>query len=298
MADFLSRLLNFTIDLFAVSSMLSVGLSYTVRQIVDPLRNVLGVVLALVANFAMVPLLAYAVAKLLSLDRSLELGLILVAFAAGAPIVLKLAEIAGGNTAFTSGLLVLLLLVTLIYLPFVVPLAEPNVTVSVGAIARPLVLTMLLPLDIGLVLRARSPDWSGRLQPSVAKIANIALITLLVLMIVVHLPAILDVFGTGAIFAALLVLAGAFGTGYLFGAFGEDLRDEMALTTAQRNFAAALVVAESLRDPRALVMVAVTSVLSMALFFPVAMALGKHAAAHPKRTRSGREPQPGRRAPS
>lgn len=50
----------------------------------------------------------------------------------------------------------------------------------------------------------------------------------------------MGVVGTGAILASLMLIGGAFGIGWVLGgAFGDDLRDEMALGTSQRNFAPA-----------------------------------------------------------
>ena len=54
MRELLSILLNISTLVFAVTSMLSVGFSYTLRQIIDPLRNLRGVLLALLANFVLV----------------------------------------------------------------------------------------------------------------------------------------------------------------------------------------------------------------------------------------------------
>ena len=44
---------------FILTSMLAMGLSLTVKQIVDPLKNVKVVLLALLANFVLVPAIAY-----------------------------------------------------------------------------------------------------------------------------------------------------------------------------------------------------------------------------------------------
>ena len=77
---------------FAVTSMLSVGFTYTLKEIIDPLRNVRGVLVALLANFVLVPLLAYVVTRLLTLEPSMEIGLILVSTAAGAPFLIKLGK--------------------------------------------------------------------------------------------------------------------------------------------------------------------------------------------------------------
>ena len=57
---------------FVVTSMLATGLSLTVAQILQPLKNARLVILALVANFVLVPLLAFAITRLLPLDESLQ----------------------------------------------------------------------------------------------------------------------------------------------------------------------------------------------------------------------------------
>lgn len=65
-ADAFSSLLSLAVLAFSVTSMLSVGFSYTLREIAEPLRDVRGALLALAANFVLVPLLAYGVSALLS----------------------------------------------------------------------------------------------------------------------------------------------------------------------------------------------------------------------------------------
>ncbi|MGC1344656.1 MAG: hypothetical protein WA863_00810, partial [Methyloceanibacter sp.] len=98
---------------FVVSSMLAMGAGLTVSQISEPLRNVRLVVLALLANFVVMPLAALALARMLWLDEPFGVGLLLLGCAAGAPFLPKLAELAKGNLAFAVGAMVLLMVVTL-----------------------------------------------------------------------------------------------------------------------------------------------------------------------------------------
>ena len=107
---------------FVISSMLTMGLSLTIAQIVAPLRNLRLVALALLGNFVLMPLGAVVLSTLLRLDPPLGVGLLLLGLAAGAPFLPKLAEIAKGNLAFAVGLMVLLMVVTVGYLPLVLPL--------------------------------------------------------------------------------------------------------------------------------------------------------------------------------
>src|SRR6266576_2269077 len=130
--------------------MLAVGLSLTVVEILAPLRNRRLVSLALLANFVLMPLAAFVIARLLQLDQSLGAALVLLGTAAGAPFLPKLAAVAKGSLAFAVGLMVMLMALTVGYMPLVLPLLVEGVSVNATKIARSLVLLMLLPLAAGL----------------------------------------------------------------------------------------------------------------------------------------------------
>src|SRR5690606_29659646 len=119
MTAVLSTLLDLSVIVFAVASMLSVGLGQTVRQILDPLRNVGAVIRAVIANFVLVPLLALLVLRLIPIEPPLAVGLFLIAAAAGAPFLIKLVEAAGGHVPLSGSLLVLLVPLTIVYMPIV-----------------------------------------------------------------------------------------------------------------------------------------------------------------------------------
>src|SRR5688572_11826439 len=119
--ELLQKAVPVAVLVFVLSSMLAMGLGLTVAQIIAPLRSLRLVVLSLVANFILMPLAAIALAKALRLDPPLGVGLLLLGAAAGAPFLPKLAQIAKGNLAFSVGLMVLLMVVTVAYLPLVLP---------------------------------------------------------------------------------------------------------------------------------------------------------------------------------
>jgi bile acid:Na+ symporter, BASS family len=102
---------------------------------VAPLRNWRRVTLALVANFVVMPFAALALARILRLEHSMGIGLLLLGLAAGAPFLPKLAQISNGNLAFAVGLMVLLMVITVGYLPIVLPLLLPGVSVNPAQIA-------------------------------------------------------------------------------------------------------------------------------------------------------------------
>jgi BASS family bile acid:Na+ symporter len=265
--------------IFVLSSMLAMGLDLTVGQIIAPLRNVRLVMLSLLVNFVLMPLGALALAGLLQLDQPLGVGLLLLGSAAGAPFLPKLAQMAKGDLAFAVGLMVLLMVVTVGYLPLVLPLLLPGVSVNPAKIAGSLFLLMLLPLAGALAVKARFADVAARTKPRFDRLSNLGLIVLMLLITAGNVNNVLAVFGTGGILAGLLFIAIGFGIGWLLGGPDTDTRRVLALGTAQRNIAAALVVgSQSFSDPKVVVMVVVVAIVGLLILMPLSRMLANAAA--------------------
>jgi len=278
--EILNAILQISVLVFVVSSMLAMGLSLTVSQIIAPLRNARLVVVALVLNFIAVPLIAVGIDALLSLDDGLYIGLILIATAAGAPFLPKLGEAAKGNVAFSVGLMVLLMVVTVAYMPIVVPLLITGVEINPWDIASSLIFLMLLPLGIGLFMKWRYQKAADGLQPAMSQTSTVAIAIMLAAGVIANFTSILGMIGTGGFFAILLFLVGAFVLGY-FGAGPEQgVRSVLGLGTAQRNLSAALVVAGQnfASDPDVLTFIIVAGIVGLLVLMPLASQLGKRSA--------------------
>jgi BASS family bile acid:Na+ symporter len=269
--ELLSKAVPIATLCFVVSSMLAVGLSLTVAQILAPLRSMRLVALALLANFVLMPLAAMGIARLLRLEQPLGVALLLLGAAAGAPFLPKLSSVAKGNLAFAVGLMVLLMVLTVGYMPLVLPRLLEGVSVDPTKIARSLVLLMLLPLVLGLVVRARREATAARAAPFLNRFSTLSLVVMIVLMLVTNVRNILDLYGTRGVLASVIFLLVGFGLGWLLGGPGTDTRGVLALGTAQRNIAAALVVGgQNFSDPRVVVMVVVVAIVGLLVLMPLA----------------------------
>ncbi len=274
----LQRALPVAMLLFVLSSMLAMGFGLTVAQIIAPLRNGRLVASSLLANFVLMPLAALALARLLRLDEAFGVGLLLLGVAAGAPFLPTLTQIARGNLAFAVGLMVLLMVITVGYLPLVLPVLLPGVSVDPAEIARSLFLLMLLPLAGALVVNAKLPGFAARAKVVCNRLSSLGLILVVLLQIVVNFSNVLSVFGTRAILAGLLFIAVGYGVGWLLGGPAADTRSVLGLGTAQRNIAAALVVgSQSFSDPKVVVMVVVVAIASLLSLMPLSRMLAKAA---------------------
>lgn len=261
---------------FVVSSMLAMGTGLTVGEIVAALRNHRLIMVALLANFVLMPLGALTLAKVLWLDEPLGVGLLLLGCAAGAPFLPKLAQLSRGNLPFAVGAMVLLMIITVGYLPIVLPLLLPEVTVNPAKIAQSLIVLMLLPLGIGLFAKARHGRLSARVKPFLDRLSSISLVLLILLISIVNFDKVLQVFGTRGILAGLLFIAFGCLMGWLLGGPGDDTRRVLALGTGQRNIAAALVVgSQSFTDQGVTVMVVVVAIIGLVTLMPLAGMFGR-----------------------
>ena len=265
---------------FVISSMLAMGMGLSVAEIVAPLRDLRLIVFALMANFVVMPLVAFALATVLRLDEPLGIGLLVLGCAAGAPFLPKLAELAKGNLPFAVGTMVLLMVTTIAYLPIVLPLLLEGVSVNPAKMAQSLVVLMLLPLGVGLAVKARYTGLAERAKPWFDRASNVSLILLVLLITAANMDKVLQVFGTRGILAALLFIGFGVGIGWLLGGPRDDTRRVLGLGTGQRNIAAALVVAsQSFDDPRVLVMVVVVAIVGLVVLMPFSSSLGRRSIA-------------------
>ncbi len=225
--------------LFIVSSMLAMGMSLTMAQILQPLRNVRLVFLALLANFVLTPLLAYVIIRVIPLEQSLQIGLVVLA------------------------------------MPLVLPLLLPGVAINPWDIAQSLIVLMLIPLAIGLLFKSHSPDSAAHWAATLNKISGLAILILLVVGLGLNVSNILDLLGSLGLLALLLFIVGSLLIGLLLGGRDPAVHSVMGLGTAQRNVAAAILVSvQNFSDTNTVSFVLVAAVLLLLVLLPTAKRMG------------------------
>ena len=126
------------------------------------------------------------------------IGLLLLGMAGGAPFLPKLAQIAKGDLAFAVGLMVLLMVITVDYVPIVLPMLLPGVPVNPAQIARSLVLLMLLTLGGALAVKANRPNIAAKIKPIFDKASDLSLIALMGLQTLLNVRSVVAAFRWGA----------------------------------------------------------------------------------------------------
>ena len=274
MSETLQRIADVSILAFVVSSMLVMGMSERLGDVVAPLKNPRMVTAALIVNFVAAPLLALLLSRVIPLQPAHAIGLLLLGGGAGTPFIPKLAEVAGGNLAFSVAIMVLLMFGSIVFMPVALPYLVPGLSADPLAIAKPLVLLLLLPLAIGFALSARWERTSERVLPYLRKFSTVAFVALLVLLFGPNLQAFYAMLGSFAIATYLLFLIALVLLGYAVGGTDPRTRGVFALASGQRNVAAALIVAVGgFKDPAVTVMVLMGAVVGLALMLGMARLL-------------------------
>jgi BASS family bile acid:Na+ symporter len=256
--------------------MLNVGLTQKPSAIAEHLKNLPFVLKMLAANFIFAPILMIGALYAAPFNPALKAGLLIFSLGAGAPFLIKLTQTAEHDLALGAAVMMMLMVVTVGYMPLVLPLVLSGVSVSAVAIAKALLLQMLLPIAVGMVAASILPSVSKRLQPLVGTLGNIAMYLMVVATLIGYFPNLLQILGTGAFLVGLLFVAASFGLGYLAG-FGKDhLEDVGGLGTAQRNTAAGVIIAiQNFKDPNVFVMLTLANMFGIVMLLVLARFLSR-----------------------
>jgi bile acid:Na+ symporter, BASS family len=280
--EFLDSVAKLAVVVFVVTCMVTAGLGLSVREIVAPLRRGRLVMLAMIANFVIAPAIAVALTKVIPLDPPYAIGLLLLGGAAGAPFLPKLAELAKGDVAFSVSLMLLLTVGSVVFMPLVLPLLIPGLSADPWQLLRPLLLTMLLPLGLGMAVKHRSERWSSRLRPVFGAVSNVSMILAVVLLISTNVDAMMGTFGSGAVAVAIVFVSLTLAVAYALGGPALGTRSVLGLGTGQRNVAAALVIAtQNFADPGVVVMLLVSTLAGLVVLLFAARHFARNSLATP-----------------
>ena len=276
MFEFLRSAVQYIAPVFVIATMLNVGLTQKPSAIAAHLKNPPFVLKMLAANFIFAPLLMIVALYFAPFHPSLKAGLLIFSLGAGAPFLIKLTQTAEHEVALGAAVMMLLMIVTVGYLPVVLPLMLSGVSVDALAIARALLLQMLLPIGVGMLVAQFVPTLAKKVQPWVGMIGNLAMYAMVVATLIGYFPNLVQIIGTGAFLVGLVFVGAAFGLGYLAGAGKDHLEDVGALGTAQRNTAAGVIVAiQNFSDPNVFVMLTLANIVGIVMLLFIARALSR-----------------------
>jgi predicted Na+-dependent transporter len=218
-ADHLLNLLfNGGVAVSIGATVASLGMSYTVGELIVPLRRFWLVGLMVVVNAVALPAAAWGICEVLPLSDSQVAGVTLAAIGAGSAAALKGAQLSGkADLALAVAIVVVLQLVNILAVPLWAGEVVNGASLSAGQIIGNLVLLVLAPLAIGLAIRARYAKHAESWKDDLVRVANIALVIALVAGISVNWDTIVSLLGDWVLLASVLIVAVSLLAGRLIG---------------------------------------------------------------------------------
>ncbi len=171
------------------------------------------------------------------------------------PILIRKAK---ADMDISAAMMPLAVVGTVVLMPLIAPILIPGVSVSSFALAKQLVLTVLLPLVAGVVIKVYASKLADKIFPYFKKLAGLTTLALLVFTIVMYGKELLNALGSYAVAAQVLFVLVTALVSYSFG-FGmkQSQRSALALGICSRNGGAMFVAfaAFPVQDPNVLVMI-------------------------------------------
>jgi len=267
---------------FVLSTMFSMGVKLSVRQLVDALGRRRLLANSLLVNLIAVPLIAFLLVRTFSVETGFAAGIVLLAVSPGAPFGPKLAEISDSDVAFASGLMAILCILSVLTIPISLLLLLPgDVAIDPLAIGRMVLGIQLVPLLLGLGMSFAFPSLVDRLYPLTQRLSDYTFVGLIVVLLVVYSGSMVSLVGTGTLGLSAVAVGASLVLGYWLGGPTRGTREVLATTTAARNAAIALFIATTgFSNPNVLTTVLAFSFIGVVGSGLIASVWRRHPAGH------------------
>ncbi len=171
--------------------MVGMGLTLTAADFKKLVGYPRGMLLGTIAQTLLLPLIAFGLIWLLELPAGIAVGLVVIAACPGGTTSNVFAFLARGNVALSIVLTVAASLVTIITLPLFVNLAldlymgeGQEVSLPVLRTIATLVVIILIPVSLGMLIRAKAPALVARAESAVSVFGMLVLAAVIAALIV------------------------------------------------------------------------------------------------------------------
>jgi bile acid:Na+ symporter, BASS family len=223
------------------------GLQATFEDLLFLVRRPRLLVRSLVAIFVVMPLFAILMTNLFSFNSPVVIALIVLSISPIPPLLPKKVSKSGGRASYELGLMVTAAAFSIVFIPLAAYLLgkyfDRSFAMGPSAVAKVIVLSVLLPLAAGILFRRFVPAAAARIAKPLVQIAGIVLLIGILCILVFALPTAWSLVGDGTILAFVAVVVVGLAVGHLLGGPDPDERVALALSTACRHPGLAIAIA-------------------------------------------------------
>ena len=242
---------NLAIQITVFLIMAIVGLDLTRKDFGRLTERPTLIVVATVAQWTMLPVVAWAVAWTLPLPPHIVAGIVLLAACPAGAISNYYSFIARADVALSVTLTAISVAASVVTLPLISAVGfsllldhAARVKAPIGPMAIQLTVNLLIPVLVGMWLRARFPEFVTRHQPVVRRLGNAALVTTVAILLFGLGRSVLEDLGATILSAVVFTVVAA-GAGLVVGTvLRADRRQlqSLAIEFACRNTAITILI--------------------------------------------------------
>lgn len=193
--------------------MLGMGLTLTFKDFAEVTRNPKAVIIGVIAQFVVMPSVAYTLAKLFQLPPDLAIGVILVGCCPGGTSSNVMTFLARGNTALSVACTTISTLLAPVLTPAIFYLfASQWLEINASAMFISVLQMVLLPIFIGVALRTLLKEKIAQFSQTMPLVSVIAIVLIVTAVVAVSKDRIIE---SGLLIFGVVALHN--GLGYLIG---------------------------------------------------------------------------------
>jgi len=268
------------VTVFTISNLLTMGLQVNIPEVGKKLSNPKLLVMIFLWGWVVGPAIAFLIVTVIPLAAPFVIVMYIASLAPSAPFLPPMIDKARGDVAFAGAFIPLAVVGTVIFLPLFAPFLIKGIEIDALALAKPLVITMLIPLIIGAIIKTYAVKVADKIFLPVKKLAGLSTLITIILCLILYWELMISTAGSFALLSMTIFMVVIAMLTYFLG-FGlkQNERSVMSLGIGTRNIAAVLigVLAIPNGDPSMLAMTILWTLWSFILALLYARILVKHA---------------------
>jgi BASS family bile acid:Na+ symporter len=241
------QIVGFALKSSIMLTLFGFGLQATFEDLLFLVRRPRLLVRSLGAIFVIMPLFAILMTRVFSFNSTVVTALIALSISPIPPLLPKKVTKSGGRASYELGLMVTAASLSIVFIPLAVYVIGKyfNRPFAMGpsAVARVIVVSVLLPLAAGIVVHRFAPAAAERIAHPLIRIATIVLLIGVLCILVFALPTAWSLVGNGTILAFIAFVLAGLAVGHILGGPDPDERVSLALSTACRHPGLAIAIA-------------------------------------------------------
>jgi BASS family bile acid:Na+ symporter len=223
------------------------GLEASLQDALSLFRRPGALLRALLAMNVVMPVFAAIMAAVSNLRPQVEVALILLAVSPVPPVLPRTQLKVARSSSYIYGLLVAVGLLSIAVVPVTIEILgrafSADVHISSAAVARVVIMTILLPLGLGILVHARAPDFFLRHGKFLTRLSLIVLLIAAAPLLILAFPAMISALGNGTLVAIAAFILVGLAVGHWLGRPDPGEQTTLALATASRHPGLAMAIA-------------------------------------------------------